>query len=76
MSNEPKIKAHTYQDPFINKKVEVITQEGKEIINVEKITLSSQEEFSTLLEKVKQYNNDPANQKEKRIQTIVSKITK
>ena len=76
MSNETQIKAHTYQDPFNNKKVEVITHEGRKIINVEEFTLSSQEEFSTLLEKVKQYNNDPANQKEKRIQTIVSHITK
>lgn len=76
MSNEPQIKAHTYQDPFNNKRVEVITKEGRKIINEEEVILSSQEEFSTLLEKVKQYNNDPANQKEKRIQTIVSHITK
>ena len=72
MSNEPKIQTHTYQDPFTNKKVTVVSHKGREITNQEDVILNSQEDFSTLLEEVKQYNNDPANYKEHRIKTIVT----
>ena len=71
MSNEPKIQTHTYQDPFTNKKVTVVSHKGREITNQEDVILNSQEDFSTLLEEVKQYNNDPTNIEEHRSKRII-----
>ena len=42
------------------------------IIGEEEITFQSKEEFQTLLGKVKQFNNDSTNQKDKRTQRIIN----
>ena len=70
MSNEPKINTHTYQDPFEGKEMKILYKEDGETVSTETITLSSRKEFSTLLEEVKQYNNDPTNIKEHRVKNI------
>ena len=70
MSNEPKINTHTYQDPFKGKEMVINLLEEGHTKSSQTITLSSREEFSTLLEEVKQYNNDPTNIKEHRIKLI------
>ena len=72
MSNEPTINTHQYEDPFHNKVLQVQTlDKDSKIISACEIPISSREEFSTLLEEVKQYNNDPTNIEEHRSKRII-----
>ena len=63
---------HAYEDPFKDKSIKLITLENNNIIREEIKTFQSNEEFQTLLREVKQFNNDPTNQKDKRIQRIIN----
>lgn len=63
---------HAYEDPFKDKSIKLITLENNNIIREEIKTFQSKEEFQTLLGEVKQFNNDPTNQKDKRIQRIIN----
>ena len=72
MANEPKINTHQYQDPFAGRKVKVISLSNDKEYNSEVKELTSQEDFKTLLEEVKQYNNDSSNIKEQRIKKIIN----
>jgi hypothetical protein len=72
MSNEPTINTHQYEDPFHNKVLQVQTlDKDSKVIAVYEQPISSKEEFSTLLEEVKQYNNDPTNIEEHRSKRII-----
>lgn len=62
---------HAYEDPFKDKSIKLITLENNNIIREEIKTFQSKEEFQTLLGEVKQFNNDPTNQEDKRIQRII-----
>mgnify|MGYP003422281432 FL=1 len=63
---------HAYEDPFKDKSIKLITLENNNIIREEIKTFQSKEEFQTLLGKVKQFNNDSTNQKDKRTQRIIN----
>ena len=63
---------HAYEDPFKDKSIKLITLENNNIIREEIKTFQSKEEFQTLLGEVKQFNNDPTNQKDQRIQRIIN----
>ena len=63
---------HAYEDPFKDKSIKLITLENNNIIREEIKTFQSKEEFQTLLGGVKQFNNDPTNQKDQRIQRIIN----
>ena len=63
---------HAYEDPFKDKSVKLLTYLNNNIIGEEEITFQSKEEFQTLLGKVKQFNNDSTNQKDKRTQRIIN----
>lgn len=63
---------HAYEDPFKDKSIKLITLENNNIIGEEIKTFQSKEEFQTLLGEVKQFNNDPTNQEDKRIQRIIN----
>lgn len=63
---------HAYEDPFKDKSIKLITLENNNIIREEIKTFQSKEEFQTLLGEVKQFNNDPTNQEDKRIQRIIN----
>ena len=63
---------HAYEDPFKDKSIKLITLKNNNIIGEEIKTFQSKEEFQTLLGKVKQFNNDSTNQKDKRTQRIIN----
>ena len=63
---------HAYEDPFKDKSIKLITLENNNIIREEIKTFQSKEEFQTLLGEVKQFNNDPTNKEDKRIQRIIN----
>ena len=63
---------HAYEDSFKDKSIKLITLENNNIIREEIKTFQSKEEFQTLLGEVKQFNNDPTNQEDKRIQRIIN----
>ena len=63
---------HAYEDPFKGKSIKLITLKNNNIIREEIKTFQSKEEFQTLLGEVKQFNNDPTNQEDKRIQRIIN----
>ena len=69
---EKGIITHSYEDPFKDKSIKLITLENNNIIREEIKTFQSKEEFQTLLGKVKQFNNDSTNQKDKRTQRIIN----
>ena len=69
---EKGIITHSYEDPFKDKLVKLLTYLNNNIIGEEEITFQSKEEFQTLLGKVKQFNNDSTNQKDKRTQRIIN----
>lgn len=69
---EKGIITHSYDDPFKDKSVKLLTSLNNNIIGEEEITFQSKEEFQTLLGKVKQFNNDSTNQKDKRTQRIIN----
>lgn len=69
---EKGIITHSYEDPFKGKSVKLLTYLNNNIIGEEEITFQSKEEFQTLLGKVKQFNNDSTNQKDKRTQRIIN----
>ena len=66
MANEPKINTHQYQDPFAGRKVKVISLSNNKEYNSEVKELTSQEDFKTLLEEVKQYNSDSSNKEDEK----------
>ena len=69
---EKGILTHSYEDPFKDKSVKLLTYLNNNIIGEEEITFQSKEEFQTLLGKVKQFNNDSTNQEDKRTQRIIN----
>ena len=69
---EKGIITHSYEDPFKDKSIKLITLENNNIIREEIKTFQSKEEFQTLLGGVKQFNNDSTNQRDKRIQRIIN----
>lgn len=68
-----KIITHDYfKDSFNKRALKIITSTEGKITAEEIITLTSKEGFQTLLGEVKQFNNDPTNQQEKRIKRIIN----
>lgn len=70
-----KIITHGYfKDSFNKRTLKVITYKGNKTVAEDIKTLTSSADFNTLLGEVKQFNNDPTNQQEKRVKRIIDII--
>lgn len=67
-----KIITHGYfKDSFNKRSLKIITYKDKKAIAYDVRTLTSSEDFQTLLGEVKQFNNDPTNQDTKLVKRII-----
>lgn len=70
-----KIITHGYfKDSFNKKALKIITYKDNKAIAEDTRVTTSSADFQTLLGEVKQFNNDPTNQQEKRIKRIINII--